>query len=76
VPADWAKGVEHAPAPAQEADALAQMKAWIGFATAEAAHVEMANARTRDALGIIERCEARDAQAVKLVARRRFLGLF
>jgi hypothetical protein len=70
------KGVAHAASPAQEADALAQMKAWISFATAEAANVEIANGRTKDALGIVQRCEARDVQAVKAVSRRRVPGLF
>jgi hypothetical protein len=55
---------------------LDQLKAWIGFGTAEAGNVEIANGRTADALGIVERCEARDAAAVQKVARRKFLGLF
>lgn len=59
----------------REGDDLGQMKAWIGFATAEAANLEMANARTRDALAIVSRCEERDAQAVKAAGRRRLLGL-
>jgi hypothetical protein len=68
--------VAHAPAPAQEADQLAQLKAWIGFSVAEAGNVEVANGRTRDAMGIIQRCEERDAAAVRKVARRKVLGLF
>lgn len=59
-----------------EADPLAQLKAWISFSVAEAANVEVANGRTRDAMGIVERCEARDAAAVKKVARGKVLGLF
>ena len=74
VPAEWREGVGHAPAPAQLIDALAQLKAWIGFGTAEAAKVEAANGRTRDTLGIIERCEKRDATAIK-ASRPKFLGL-
>ncbi|MDE1915110.1 MAG: hypothetical protein KGJ57_06760 [Sphingomonadales bacterium] len=76
IPAEWSNGVPHAPTPAREGDDLAQTKAWIGFATAEAANLEMANGRTRDALAIVSRCEARDAQAVKVVGRHRLLGLF
>jgi hypothetical protein len=68
--------VAHAPPPARESDPLAQLKAWIGFATAEAANVERANGRTKDALGIVQRCEQRDAQAVKAATRHRVLGLF
>jgi hypothetical protein len=75
VPAEWRKGVEHAPPPAQAADPLAQLKAWIGFGTAEAAQLEKANGRTIDALGIVERCQARDAAAVKR-SKPRFLGVF
>jgi hypothetical protein len=33
----------------------------------------MANGRTKDAIGIVERCEARDAKAVRK-STRRFLG--
>ena len=76
MPAEWVAGVAHAPAPVQAADELAQLKAWIGFATGEAANVEMANARTKDALGIVARCERRDALAVNKVARRKVLGIF
>lgn len=76
IPADWTKGVAHAPAPTEQPDDLARLKAWIGFGTAEAGNVEIANGRTRDALGIIERCEARDAATVRKVARGKFLGLF
>ncbi|WP_068090875.1 hypothetical protein [Novosphingobium rosa] len=68
--------MKHAPAPAQESDPLAQLKAWVGFGMAEAANVEAANGRTVDAMGIMERCEARDAAAVRKVARRKILGLF
>jgi hypothetical protein len=36
----------------------------------------MANARTSDAIGIVERCEARDAAAVKHAQRGFFARLF
>lgn len=75
VPADWRKGVGHAPAPAEATDPLAQLKAWIGFGTAEAGQVEKADGRTADTIGIVERCEARDREAVQR-ARPKFLGLF
>lgn len=75
VPADWRKGVEHAPAPAESPDTLGQLKAWIGFGTAEAGQVEKANGRTADTIGIVERCEARDAQAVQK-SKPKFLGIF
>jgi hypothetical protein len=75
VPADWRGGVPHAPAPAEATDPLDQLKAWIGFGTAEAGQVEKANGRTADTIGIIERCESRDREAVQR-AKPKFLGLF
>ena len=75
VPADWRRGVEHAPTPAEVTATLDQLKAWIGFGTAEAGQLEKANGRTADTIGIVERCEARDREAV-LQAKPRFLGLF
>ena len=75
IPDDWAAGVKHAPPPAQETDPVARLKVWIGFGVAEAGNVEIADQRTRDALGIIQRCEARDAAAVNK-SRRKILGLF
>lgn len=75
VPADWRNGVPHAPAPAEAASPLDQLKAWIGFGTAEAGQVEKANGRTADTIGIVERCEVRDREAVQR-AKPKFLGLF
>jgi hypothetical protein len=48
---------------------------WIGFADAQTAQLDKANERTIAAIGIVERCEGRDREAVKR-ARPRFLGLF
>jgi len=48
---------------------------WISFADAQTGQLDKANDRTRSAIGIVERCEARDREAVKR-ARRRFLGVF
>ncbi|WP_310530734.1 hypothetical protein [Novosphingobium sp.] len=58
-----------------DSDTLAQMKAWIVFATAEVGQLEKANGRTADTLAIIERCEDRDRAAVKR-SKPKFLGLF
>jgi len=52
------------------------LKSWIGFGLGEAGQLAKANWRTRDAIGIVSRCEARDAAAVHGVARHKFLGLF
>lgn len=48
---------------------------WVTFADAQTAQLDKANGRTADAIGIIERCEARDAEAVKR-AKPRLLGIF
>jgi hypothetical protein len=48
---------------------------WIAFGDAQTAQLDKANGRTGDALDIVARCEARDAAAVKKVARHRVLGL-
>jgi hypothetical protein len=47
---------------------------WINFSVAEAANVEVANGRTRDAIGIVSRCEERDTTAVNK-SRRGFLSI-
>ena len=70
IPPDWAKGVEGAPLP--EGNVLAD---WIVFGDAQTGKLDVANGRTRDTIGIISRCEARDKAAVKR-ATRRFLGIF
>lgn len=70
IPDSWRKGVPGAPLP--EGDIVGD---WIAFADAEAAQLDKANGRTLDAIGIFERCEARDAAAVKR-SRPRILGIF
>lgn len=86
LPAEWEQGVEGAevppPAPPQPADlpgkltwTLNQLKAWTGFGVEESARREMANGRTKDAIGITRRCEARDRKAVDR-SRPKFLGIF
>jgi hypothetical protein len=46
---------------------------WIAFGDAQTGKLDVANGRTRDAIGIVERCEARDTAAVKK-AKRGFIG--
>jgi hypothetical protein len=87
VPQGWRDGVGHAAKPAVAAaprdDSLAEqlrhatdsLKAWIGFGAAEAGQVEKADDRLTSALGIIERCEARDAAAIRRSKPKRF-GIF
>ncbi len=45
---------------------------WIAFGDAQTAQLDKANDRTKAAIGIIERCEARDREAVKKARRRLF----
>ncbi|WP_164513683.1 hypothetical protein [Sphingomonas koreensis] len=49
------------------------MGEWIAFSDAQTAQLDKANGRTADAIGIVERCEARDAEALKR-ARPKVLG--
>lgn len=72
LPAEWRQGVPGADLPADAANTAD----WIAFADAQTGRLDQANGRTRDAIGIVERCEARDAAAVQRATRRRFLGLF
>lgn len=46
---------------------------WIAALDAQTGRLDVANGRTADVMGIIERCEARDAEATK---RPKFLGIF
>lgn len=48
---------------------------WIAFGDAQTAQLGKANDRTSAAIGVIERCEARDREAVR-ASRAKFLGLF
>ena len=71
VPSDWKEGVPGAPLP--DGNTVGD---WVAFADAQTGRLDVANGRTRDALGIVERCEARDAQALRQATRRKFLGVF
>lgn len=86
VPETWLDGVDGAPEPAPAGpepgtlqgkldQAIAELKKWIGFAVDTDNRRVQANARTRDSVGIISRCENRDAAAVK-AAQPKVLGVF
>lgn len=64
LPAEWRSGVVPAPLP----DGVT-VGDWIAFADAQTGKLDEANGRTRDAIGIVERCERRDADAVKRASR-------
>ncbi|KPL67397.1 hypothetical protein SZ64_04320 [Erythrobacter sp. SG61-1L] len=48
---------------------------WIAFGDAQTGQLDKANDRYRAAVGIVERCEERDREAVKR-SRHKFLGVF
>lgn len=65
LPDEWRQGVAGADLP--DGDTVGD---WIAFADAQTGRLDMANGRTRDAIGIVERCEERDKQAVAKATRR------
>lgn len=68
LPSEWKAGVAGADLPAGSI-----VGDWIAFGDAQTGKLDQANGRTRDSIEIVERCEARDAAAVKR-ARRGFFG--
>lgn len=71
LPQEWKQGVAGAPLP--EGDTVGD---WITFADQQTGKLDIANDRTKSAIGIVERCEQRDKLAVERATRRRFLGIF
>lgn len=70
LPDEWREGVPPADLPKGSTAGD-----WIAFADAQTAQLDKANDRTRAAIGIVERCEARDLEAVRK-ARRKVLRVF
>lgn len=68
LPSEWREAVPGADWPAGST-----IGDWIAFADAQTGQLDKANERTRAAIGIVERCEERDREAVKK-ARSRVLG--
>lgn len=64
LPAEWKIPVSGARIP--DIDTAAE---WIAFGDAQTAQLEKANDRTSTAIGIVERCEERDRQAVSRARR-------
>lgn len=71
LPAEWSQGVAGADLP--QGDSIGD---WIVFGDQQTARLDQANGRTHDAIGIVQRCEARDAAAVKKATRGFFGRLF
>jgi hypothetical protein len=70
IPAEWKAGVPGAQLPAEQST----VGEWIAFADAQTGRLDQANGRTRDSIAIVERCEARERDAVKRAKRRRLFG--
>lgn len=69
---EWAKGVEGAEPPTEDT-----VGAWMIFGDQQTGKLDVANDRTKAAIGIVRRCEERDAQALKKAkggALRRIFG--
>lgn len=70
LPSEWRVGVPGAPLPEGET-----VGDWIAFADAQTGQLDKSNDRYGAAVGIVERCELRDQEAVKR-SRPKFLGIF
>ncbi len=71
LPDSWKAGVAGAPLP--DGDTVGD---WIAFGDAQTGKLDQANERTVSAIGIVERCEQRDAAAVKRATRGFWARLF
>ena len=61
LPASWKVGVAGADLPPENTT----VGDWIAFADAQTGRLDQANGRTADAIAIVERCEAREREALK-----------
>lgn len=64
LPQEWKEAVEGAAIPLGDT-----VGDWIAFGDAQTGKLDQANDRTASAIGIIERCEQRDAAAIKKASR-------
>lgn len=71
LPEEWKQGVAGVPLPEDDTAG-----SWIAFGDAQTGKLDQANERTKAAIGIVARCEARDAQAIKRGSRGFFGRLF
>jgi len=65
LPQEWRAPVPGAPLPGSDSAAE-----WVSFGDAQTGQLDKANDRTLSSIGIVERCEARDADAVRRAKRR------
>lgn len=71
LPQEWKDGVAGAPLPMGDT-----VGDWITFADQQTGKLDIANDRTKASIGIVERCEARDAAAVRRSTRGFFGRIF
>ena len=71
IPDSWLLGIPGAPLP--DGNTVGD---WVAFGDAQTAKLDQANSRTKDAIEIQRRCEARDAAAIKKASRGFFGRLF
>lgn len=64
LPAEWRQAVPGAPLP--DGNTVGD---WVQFGDAQTGQLDKANDRTTSAIGIVERCEARDAAAIAAARR-------
>ena len=64
LPQEWKAGIPGAPLPGGDTAGD-----WIAFADAQTGQLDKANDRTLSAIGIVERCEARDWAVIEAAKR-------
>ena len=72
LPPSWKAGVAGAELPPD----AATVGDWIAFGDAQTGKLDQANGRTADAIAIVERCEAREREAMKRARRGWFARIF
>lgn len=70
LPTEWLDGVQSAPLPDGQT-----VGDWVAFSDAQTGQLDKANDRYKAGVGIVSRCEVRDAAAVKR-SKPKFLGIF
>ena len=72
LPENWKQGVPGADLPPDQST----IGDWVSFADAQTGRLDQANGRTKDAIEIVERCEARERKAIERARQGWFRRLF
>ncbi len=64
LPSSWKEGVAAPDLPADDS-----VGSWITFGDAAVGKLDVANGRTKDAIEVVSRCEARDAASVRRASK-------